>query len=222
MKDLSTSEIGAVLAGLRISQDVGFLGPRPVEEQFDHAKGFAEVIRSLQAGDHGPISPFVHGVDLGTGGGLPGLVLAAMYPGISWVLLDAMERRMSVLRQTVSAPPWQANCECVTSRAEIWASGPGSNWADVVVSRSFGPPALVAECAAPMLAQDGWLIVSEPPATGGNSDAERWGGITDAGLGFASPTFIQFGGRFMVTRRAGAVERKLPRSPNAMQKRPLF
>jgi 16S rRNA (guanine527-N7)-methyltransferase len=34
---------------------------------------------------------------------------------------------------------------------------------DGVVVRSFGPPAVVAECAAPFLRVGGWLIVSEPP-----------------------------------------------------------
>ena len=36
---------------------------------------------------------------------------------------------------------------------------------DMVVARSFGPPPVLAECAAPLLKVGGWLLVSEPPST---------------------------------------------------------
>jgi 16S rRNA (guanine527-N7)-methyltransferase len=40
---------------------------------------------------------------------------------------------------------------------------------DMVVARSFGPPATVAECAAPFLRVGGVLLVSEPPGA-----PDRW------------------------------------------------
>jgi 16S rRNA (guanine527-N7)-methyltransferase len=46
-----------------------------------------------------------------------------------------------------------------------------------VVSRSFGPPPVVAECAAPLLRVGGHLVVSEPPAREDGTDGSgptRW------------------------------------------------
>jgi 16S rRNA (guanine527-N7)-methyltransferase len=49
---------------------------------------------------------------------------------------------------------------------------------DAVVARSFGPPAVTAECAAPFLVVGGRLVVSEPP--GDDRD--------DEGIGASAPT----------------------------------
>ena len=53
---------------------------------------------------------------------------------------------------------------------------------DGALARSFGRPAVVAECAAPLLRVGGWLIVSEPPSRRGGGRqtgeagkaGERW------------------------------------------------
>jgi 16S rRNA (guanine527-N7)-methyltransferase len=51
---------------------------------------------------------------------------------------------------------------------------------DLVVARSFGPPAVTAECASPFLRVGGWLVVSEPPS----APQDRWpdGGLAELGL----------------------------------------
>ena len=50
----------------------------------------------------------------------------------------------------------------------------------IVVARSFGAPAVLAECVAPLLAVGGLLVVSEPPG----GDGSRWpaGGLAEVGL----------------------------------------
>ena len=50
---------------------------------------------------------------------------------------------------------------------------------DVVVARSFGRPAMTAECAAPFLLRGGHLVVSEPPG----AVEGRWSAEGLAGLG---------------------------------------
>jgi 16S rRNA (guanine527-N7)-methyltransferase len=219
VRELTQQVSSTILDALRTSQDLGFLGPRAVEEQFHHALGFAQIIEAIEGQEFGATRPVRTGVDLGTGGGLPGLVVAAVFPEMQWVLLDAMERRMRVLREITASEPWKHNCTCVTSRAETWAAATGRDTADVVVSRSFGPPALVAECAAPMLRVGGWLIVSEPPE---DPSLRRWAGLAASGLGFGTPRFVSRNAGFMVVDRVAAINRKLPRNPNAMAKKPLF
>ncbi|MHB8328638.1 MAG: RsmG family class I SAM-dependent methyltransferase [Acidimicrobiales bacterium] len=103
-------------------------------------------------------------LDLGSGGGLPGLVLAHHWAQCASVLLDSNERRVDALRQCVRQCGWEERVRVVHARAEVAARDPELRGAlDVVVARSFGPPAVAAECAAPFLRVGGLLVVSEPP-----------------------------------------------------------
>ncbi len=102
--------------------------------------------------------------------------------------------------------------------------------ADLVVARSFGPPSVVAECAAPMLRLGGWLVVSEPPTA-----QDRWAGVSDAPLGLSGAEAVEgrpesgrAGGdgapaaRFVRIQRVGNLTTRLPRRPAAMTSRPWF
>ena len=84
--DAERMALGTVLER---SRGLGFLGPGPLTPQIDHARGFA----STQ--ERTPESF----LDLGAGGGLPGLVLAQEWPAARAVLLDSMVRRTEFLRE---------------------------------------------------------------------------------------------------------------------------
>lgn len=149
-----------LLDELGTSQDLGFLGPGPVSEQIHHAEAFLPFIDD----DH-------HVLDLGSGGGLPGLVLAVR-TGARLTLLDSMQRRCRFLEQAVTRLGLHDRVDVLCARAEQAAHLPHLRGRiDTVVSRSFGPPAVAAECAAGFLrAPGGQLIVSEPPSDGSG----RW------------------------------------------------
>lgn len=150
---------GALHEALQEARTAGFLGPGPIEEHLAHAEGFLTLARQ-EAG-----SAAVRLLDLGSGGGLPGLVLASEWPAATVVLLEANQRRARFLEQAVLRCGLEDRVSVADQRAELYGRE-GSHRAtfDGVVARSFGPPAVVAECAAPLLRVGGWLIVSEPPA----------------------------------------------------------
>ena len=145
---------------LLAAREAGFLGPGPIDRHLRHAQGFVDLAKRQP---HVTEKPRI--LDLGSGGGLPGLVVAQQWPHATLVLLDANRRRASFLERSVISCGLQSRVSVVQQRAEV--SGRDLAFRatfDGVVARSFGVPAVVAECAAPFLRKGGWLIVSEPPA----------------------------------------------------------
>lgn len=190
----------------------GFLGPGPVAEHVQHSLGFGD---AWGAGEPAVV------VDLGSGGGVPGLILALAWPGSSTVLLDASERRAAFLMEAAGQLGLTApSVEVVRERAEVFAGR--ERWrsaASLVVARSFGPPAVVAECAAPLLAVGGRLVVSEPPG-GGHG---RWpvGGLQALGLVPGPPERHRGYWYRVLTQREPCADR-FPRRSGIPAKRPLF
>ena len=113
-------------------------------------------------------------VDLGSGGGLPGLVVAVEWADATLDLLEANGRRAAFLRRAVERLGLDHRVTVVEERAEVCGRVPGLRAGfDGVLARSFGRPAVLAECAAPLLKVGGWLLVSEPPLAN-DDQADRW------------------------------------------------
>jgi 16S rRNA (guanine527-N7)-methyltransferase len=145
-----------LLAALERARRLGVLGPVPVEDHVAHARGFLESL--------GPVPAGSTVVDLGSGGGVPGLVIVEARPDLQVVLLDAMAKRTALLTEAVVALEAADRCRVVTGRAEDLGRSPElRGMAGAVTARLFGPPAVTAECAAPLLREGGRLLVSEPP-----------------------------------------------------------
>jgi 16S rRNA G527 N7-methylase RsmG len=62
-------------------------------------------------------------VDLGTGGGLPGLVLAIAYPATTWTLIDAVEKKAAAVRSFAQELNIE-NVRVIAERAETAAHDP--------------------------------------------------------------------------------------------------
>ena len=153
------------------ARHLGFLGPGPIDVHLQHAEGFVAAAPA----------PPVRFLDLGSGGGVPGLVLAVRWPASGAVLLEASARRTAFLRRAVTTLDLSDRVQVLQSRAEV--AGHDPRWRgrfDLVVARSFGPPALTAEYGAAFLAPGGSLLVSDPPEGG-----DRWDPDLLAGLGLA-------------------------------------
>lgn len=195
---------------------LGFLGPMPAAEQVDHALGFVGVIQS--AIGRAPASV----LDLGSGGGPPGLMLAVCWPTARIVLVEANQRRSEFLRRALLRLGASEAAGVVTGRAESLAHQPDLREAfECVTGRSFGRPAVTAECGSPYLALGGRLVVSEPPDAA--TDDERWPPAGLAPLGLARPRMVRLG-RFgyRVIDKVMPIAARYPRRPGVPSKRPLF
>jgi 16S rRNA (guanine527-N7)-methyltransferase len=191
----------------------------PPVEQLDHGLGFVWVVESELS--RAPRSV----LDLGSGGGPPGLVLAASWPpgGTRAVLLEANGRRSGHLRDALARLPQAADAVVVTGRAEDLGRQPGLREAfEVVTARSFGPPAVTAECGGAFLRPGGLLVVSEPPGSGEADD--RWPAEGLAELGLARPRLVRFADRFSyrVLEKTGLLGERYPRRTGVPARRPLF
>ncbi len=198
----------------------GFLGPGEVSIGIDHAMGF---LRTAVASIIGSAD---HWLDLGSGGGLPGLVGVVRLPTSRWTLLDAQEKRVTFLRWACEQLPTSL---CVDQRITV-AHGRAESLAravnatetfDIAVARGFAPPSVTAECASRFLRLGGVLVVSEPP----DSIGDRWRALDQSGLGLTfESVFVDegSGARFSVIRKIRPTPERFPRSGAALAKRPLF
>ena len=213
---------------LEEARAAGFLGPGPVDTHLRHAEGFVAVCRRLWP--DGPTPPVL--LDLGSGGGLPGLVVATHLPQATLVLLDAQHRRTAFLSDAVRHLGLEARVSVRQQRAE--AAGRDTSVRghfDGVLARSFGRPAVVAECAAPLLKSGGWLVVSEPPADSPDgppglpsdiSGAARWPAEPLSQLGLAPDRLIHEQFDYQTLRQADPCPDRFPRRDGVPAKRPLF
>ena len=131
----------------------GLLGPEPVERHVRHGRVLA-----------GRVEPPTAFLDLGSGAGVPGLVLALAWPDARGTLLDSSERRTAFCGRAIDRLGLTGRVRVVRARAEEAGRDPAlREQFDLVTARSFARPAVTAECAAPFLCLGGRLLVSEPP-----------------------------------------------------------
>ena len=194
------------------AQDLGFFSPQPITRQRELAEGLVPRIRAL-------VGEEPRTLDLGAGGGLPGLVLAHELPAMCLTMLDANGRRCAFLREAVQRLEL-ANADVLEGRAEGLVDEARREAFDLVVARGFGPPAATAECASPYLKVGGYLLVTEPPEAG--ETARRWSSEGLAGLGLG-PAELQAGSPAAVAmRKDSPTPERFPRRDGVAAKRPLF
>ncbi len=219
------------------SRAAGFLGPGPLDPQLRHADGFAVVARRLWP--DGPTPPVL--LDLGSGGGLPGLVVALRWPEALVVLLDANARRTGFLHDAVRRLGLEGRVSVRQDRAEVAGRDAALRGRlDIVLARSFGRPAVTAECAAPLLKTGGWLVVSEPPAAAlpgasedsadpaanpagaADPDAPRWPAAPLRQLGLEPVALEHEEFEYQTLRQIEPCPERFPRRDGVPAKRPLF
>lgn len=125
----------------------GLVGPREVGRLWErHLLNSASVVPFL------PTSGVI--VDLGSGAGLPGIVVAAMRPEADVVLLEPMERRTDWLREVVDTLGL-SNARVLRGRAQEFA---GALEADVVTARAVAALDKLYGWSRPLLRDGGQLV----------------------------------------------------------------
>lgn len=153
------------LAGIR---ERGAIGESSLAAAVAHADHFTALIPAAAG----------HLADLGSGGGLPGLVIAYRLAELQVVLIERRESRADLLRRAASALELTARVEVLTADTRAVAAVRGKAF-DVVTSRSFAAPTVTATHAAALLrCPGGVVLISEPPSW----TPDRWPAATLAAL----------------------------------------
>jgi 16S rRNA (guanine527-N7)-methyltransferase len=129
----------------------GLLGPREVPRLWErHLVNCAVLADELPAG--------AQVLDVGSGAGLPGLVLAIRRPDLTVQLLEPMLRRVTFLQETVAALGLASAVSVVRGRAEEPAVRAAVGSAPWIVARAVAPLDRLAGWCLPLLAPGGRLL----------------------------------------------------------------
>jgi 16S rRNA (guanine527-N7)-methyltransferase len=151
-----------VIETLRSAQRFGFFGPGPIEDAVAHALGFVSAVDGL--------TECRRLVDLGSGGGLPGLVLADRRRDLSVLLIDRRQKRTDFLERAVRRLGWthvRVRCGDVRALADDVRQGSIEPF-DVATARGFGPPETTLRLGRSVVGVSGSVMISEPPS------GDRW------------------------------------------------
>lgn len=140
----------ALLATLADIRQRGAIGERSLDGAVAHSDRFAALVPS----------DAMSLVDLGSGGGLPGLVIAWRHPRLAITLIERRGARADLLRRAVSSLDLTA---VAVVQSDVWTVVDSGDRFDVVTARSFGRLATTVDVASRLLHRRGLVLVSEPP-----------------------------------------------------------
>lgn len=114
-------------------------------------------------------APYFHGraVDVGSGAGLPGLVLAIARPDVEWTLIEPMERRTAWLSEQVN-DLGLTNVTVARMRGEEWADG---RVFDVATARAVSALRTLLPFTAPLVRRGGRLVFLKGANVGAEIEA---------------------------------------------------
>lgn len=163
-------------------------------------------------------------VDVGSGAGLPALVLALALPALHVVSLESQRKKCDFMEHVAMVLSLD-NVEVRCARAEDYGRREGRETHDVAVSRAVAALPVVAELSLPLVAVGGSMVAMK----GAISDQERIQGEIALGI-LGSETldvvrlrpFADAENRFAyVGRKTRATPERYPRRPGIPGKRPL-
>jgi 16S rRNA (guanine527-N7)-methyltransferase len=197
--------------------------PSSITTVRDPARGVdVHVADSLVALAVEPVRAADRLVDLGSGGGFPGLAIAIARPGARVVLVESVGRKCEFLLAAARELELE-NVEVVHGRAESRTAGLGAN--DVVTARALAALPVLVEYAAPLLRIGGTMVAWKGRR---DPDEEAAGTAAARQLGMAEPTVLRVNPfpaaedrHLYLSSKVSSTPNKYPRREGMARKRPL-
>ena len=159
-------------------------------------------------------------IDVGTGGGLPGLVWGICRPDLRGTLLDSIGKKCVLLKE-IAAELGCSNIETVNMRSEDFAKKSRESF-DIATARAVAHSCILAEYLAPLVKVGGRLISFK-----GQSAADEIR-IPDSKwdlLGLAPPSLHPYSivGKdriLLIWEKRSSTDKRYPRTPGMAEKKP--
>jgi 16S rRNA (guanine527-N7)-methyltransferase len=153
-------------------------------------------------------------VDVGSGGGSPGIPLA-IETGVPVALLESRERKCDFLRTALVELVLPGTV--IHGRSEDAARGPHRDAFELATARALAPPPVAVELCLPLVAPGGLLILwtAEVPVDPLRAVAAELGGSVSA------VTEVGRGRRLICVAKHEPTPPRFPRRPGVAAKRPL-
>ena len=159
---------------LSTAQKIGALSGAPIEQIISHALWFAKAIPSSAK----------RVIDLGSGAGVPGLIVALDRPELELVLVDRRSGRTDSLTRSVLALKLGGRVSVKCSEiGDLVRDGKFFKQFDAAISRGLGPPLETLKLSRDLVKPGGVVVISEPPLT----TQSRWNPDDVSSLGLVGP-----------------------------------
>ena len=145
-------------------------------------------------------------VDVGSGGGAPGIPLAGALPEREITLLESNRRKCAFLERWAAELP---NLRVVCGRAE---EQPVDTYG-VAVAKALAPPPVAAEWCLPLVAPGGAAVLFVGPT----AESERAAAVAEQ----LAAELVESPPGLLVLRKVGPTPPGFPRRPGIARKRPL-
>ena len=147
----------ALVQTLMDAQRLGMLGARPIEEVIAHSRVYVTALIGIKG----------RVVDLGSGGGVPGFVIAEERPDLELWMVERRGARADFLRRMVKRMQMDDRVTVHEVDAHEVVKHSGGSFS-AVTARGFGPPEPTLRIAGSLISSEGRIVISDPP------EGNRW------------------------------------------------
>jgi 16S rRNA (guanine527-N7)-methyltransferase len=169
-----------------------------------------DALAAAQLVEEGPV------VDVGSGGGSPGIPVAAVHPGLQVDLLEAQRRRCRFLELVASD---FLNVRVVCARAEEHGRGAGRESYGTALAQALASPPVALEWCLPLVRPGGRAVILT-----GDVALER-AALAAELVGGGLPETVPLAGSerrlLLVVPKVAPTPERFPRRPGLARKRPL-
>lgn len=156
-------------------------------------------------------------IDVGSGGGMPGIPLKIARPALRVTLLEADQRKAAFLEH--AAAELQLELEVVAERAESAAHGPLREEFDAACCRALAPMPVLAELCLPFIRVGGRLLAMKSASDEGAAAYEVLGGGEPHVV--PAPSAARGRGVVVIVPKVSPTPSLYPRRPGVPGRRPL-
>lgn len=161
-------------------------------------------------------------IDVGTGGGLPGIVWAICRPRLTVTLLDSITRKCALVEKMAAALGLK-NVTVVCARSEDYAKENRERFR-IAAARAVCASGILAEYLAPFVKTNGRIIAFKGPRVAAEIEevGNKWGT-----LGLSNPNLTPYmlgdiKRYFLIWEKTGATPKGIPRRPGMAEKFPWY